>query len=88
MWFVIALLMIISATVVLCRVHTKTKDPFAYTLMGFTLLLALSIVGAALTEAIRNEVYVCVGFNCSPIYLIQAYAKVGFEYLIFTISSL
>ena len=37
--------MIIGATVAICRIYSKSKNPFAYTLMGFTLMLGVSQIG-------------------------------------------
>ena len=48
--------MIISASVVIHRIHNKSKNTFAYALMGFSLTVGVSNIGLALSEAFRREV--------------------------------
>jgi hypothetical protein len=48
--------MVISASVVIHRICNKSKNTFAYFLMGFTLTLGVANIGVAFTEAFRNEV--------------------------------
>ena len=48
--------MIISASVVIHRIHNKSKNPLAYTLMSLSLTVGVSNIGLALTDAFRKEV--------------------------------
>ena len=48
--------MIISASAVIHRIYNKSKNPFAYTLMGLTLMQGVSYIGSAFTSAFRKEV--------------------------------
>ena len=48
--------MIISASAVIHRIYNKSKNTFAYTLMGLTLTMGIANIGLAFTEAFRKEV--------------------------------
>ena len=48
--------LIISASVVIHRIYDKSKNAFAYALMGLTFTLGVSNVGIAFSEAFRMEV--------------------------------
>jgi lipopolysaccharide export LptBFGC system permease protein LptF len=48
--------MIISASVVIHRIHNKSKNTFAYILMGLSLTVGVSNIGYAFSEAFRKEV--------------------------------
>ena len=48
--------MIISASIVIYRIYNKSKNTFAYALMGLTLTIGVSNFGDAFCDAFRNEV--------------------------------
>ena len=48
--------MFISASAVIHRIHKKSKNTFAYTLMGLSLTIGVANIGIAFTEAFRMEV--------------------------------
>ena len=47
--------MIIAATVVICKVRMTTKNTFAYTLLTFTVLFGVSLIGRGLSQSILKE---------------------------------
>ena len=49
-------MIIISASAVIHRIYNKSKNTFAYTLMGLTLTIGVSLVGLAFNDAFRKEV--------------------------------
>ena len=48
--------MIISASVVIHRIYNKSKNDFAYTLMGLTLVQGVAYILYVSTDAFRMEV--------------------------------
>ena len=48
--------MVTVALVVINRIHSKSKNKFAYTLISFTLIIGVSNILSAVNEAFRNEV--------------------------------
>jgi len=48
--------MVVSATVVMVKVHRGSKSTFAYTLMALSVLLGVSYIGWAFEDSIRMEV--------------------------------
>jgi CDP-diglyceride synthetase len=48
--------MIVAASTVIHRIYSKSKNPFAYTLMGLTVTMGIANVGLAFDEAFRREV--------------------------------
>lgn len=44
---------VVIAILVILKIHSKSKNKFAYTLSSFALLMGSSSIGLALTEAFR-----------------------------------
>ncbi len=44
---------IVTAILVILKIHSKSKNKFAYTLSSFSLLMGSSSIGLAFTEAFR-----------------------------------
>ena len=71
--------MIIAASVVIYRIHKKSKNTFAYTLMGLTVTIGFSIIGFAFTDAFRKEVVLPDRVH----YFMSEYSNDFFSYLYF-----
>ena len=68
---------LISASVVMVKIFTGSKNKFAFTLMAFSQMLALSFLGQALSDVIRRPVYL----NGELYYFGSHYAYITFVYL-------
>jgi hypothetical protein len=50
-------IMIVAASYAVKKVREGSKNKFAYVLLGFTLLLAITYIGYAFTEAFKIKVF-------------------------------
>jgi uncharacterized membrane protein HdeD (DUF308 family) len=76
--------MVIAAILVIYKVYNVSKNTFAYTLMSLTIILGISNIGVAVTEAMRKEVMV----QGRPHYFFNQYFYFTCNYLYFMSSAL
>ena len=74
--------MIISAAVVIRKIHAKSKNNFAYILMGLTLVVGVAQIGLAIGKSFRKKVVLADKTH----YFSNQYSLDTFKYL-YTISS-
>jgi hypothetical protein len=79
---------LISASVVMVKIYTGSKNKFAFTLMAFSQLLALSFLGQALSDVFRRPVYLngkTYYFGNQYVYITSVYLDVmcSLQYWVF-----